>query len=106
MVQSLPQISVYPQFLTGKSKSDIVDSHKVYSPMFDAFKSSFNEVDTVVIVGYSYGDIHINRIIKQGLDNNTFRTINVNPWKHFPFRKNYKNEKVELLDSLEQLDLK
>ncbi len=104
-LQSFPQTKVYPQFLTGKDKSNIIESHLIYKSMFETFENSFVNIDTLVIVGYSYGDAHINRIIKQGLDNYNFNIVNINPWRHFPFRKNYKNVQVDFLDTIEEISL-
>lgn len=105
VIQTFPQSKVYPQFLTGKTKDSLINDHSVYTPMFDAFKSSFEDLDILIIIGYSYGDVHINKILKENMDANDFKIININPGMSFPFRKNYKNDFVEQLSSIEELDI-
>lgn len=102
-IQSFPPTNLVPQFLTGKTKTDIIEGHKIYKPMFDRFKESFKETDKVVIIGYSFRDIHINKILKEGIDTNDFELVNINPGVEFPFRKNYSRDFVRQLKSIEEL---
>ena len=92
-----------PQFLTGKNKFAIINQHLVFKPIYENFIKSFSQVQRIVIIGYSYRDVHINKIIKEGIDNGNLEIININPIVKFPFRKNYSSKFVKELESIYDL---
>lgn len=95
--------NIIPQFVTGKSKLDLISKHLVYKKMYKHFMDSFKSIDTLIVIGYSYSDIHINKIIKTAVDSYDFTIININPFVTFPFRKNYSREKIIEKKGLEEL---
>lgn len=95
--------SIVPQFLTGKTKSKIILEHSVYSKIYEHLKFSFENTDKVIIIGYSYRDLHVNEIVKTALDKFDFEIVNINPSVQFPFRKNYSNSKITNLKFISDL---
>jgi len=94
--------NILPQFLTGKSKMDVINTHSIYKHIYAHFANSFGATDRLVIIGYSYRDKHINEIIKKAVDSYDFYIVNINPGMPFPFRRNYSKEKVINLRSIEE----
>lgn len=102
IVQSVnPDIK--PQFLSGKSKLTNINEHLIYKKLYSHLRNSLKETDKLIIIGYSYQDIHINKLIKEFLATNTCSIININPNVIFPFRRNYSQENIFHLDSLKDL---
>ncbi len=96
---------ITPQFLTGKSKLEVINDHLIYAPMFENLKKSLSTAEKVIVIGYSYGDPHINTVLKQAIDGFKFELVNVNPYVEFPFRKDYKRDFVKELKSITDLNI-
>ena len=93
-----------PQFLTGKHKMDFVSSQHFYKELYGTFTECFQKCDELLVVGFSFADIHINAVIKSFIDKYDFKIVNVNPGMRFPFRKNYTTNMAVQLNSLEELE--
>ena len=77
--------NVIPQFLTGKNKKELFTDDNYYQFVFEKFKASFKDCDKLIIIGYSYGDSHINEIIEECVELFDIEIVNINPSKTFPF---------------------
>jgi hypothetical protein len=77
--------NIIPQFLTGKNKKELLADNNYYQFVFEKVKESFKECDKLIIIGYSYGDSHINEIIEECVELYDFEIVNINPSKTFPF---------------------
>ncbi|SFA38301.1 SIR2-like domain-containing protein [Pedobacter suwonensis] len=77
-----PQI--VPQFITGASKMDIINSNNMYRELYERFSQELIKSEKLIIIGYSYQDDHINSVIEKSLKNFS-QVININPGAKFPF---------------------
>ncbi len=91
---------IKPQFLTGKSKLTNINEHLIYKELYTHLRNSLQKTDKLIIIGYSYRDIHINKLIKEFLKTNSCEIININPNVNFPFRRNYSQQNILNLKSL------
>lgn len=92
-----------PQFLTGKNKMDFINNQHFYGDLYKEFNNSFTNCDELLLIGYSFSDLHINSVIKISIDSKQFSIININPRIVFPFRKDYKTDSIKNLNSIEEL---
>ena len=51
---------IIPKFITGKNKKAFIAADYMYSKMFNLYKQRMDSGDDLLIVGYSYGDSHMN----------------------------------------------
>jgi len=58
---------------------DIINGNYMFKELFDYFKTELNSDSDLLIIGYSYGDTHINDLIKENINKNSPIVINVNP---------------------------
>lgn len=80
---------IMPQFITGTRKDSIIKNDKMYSCLYSEFDKRIHSHETVLIIGYSYADPHVNEKIKSAIKCKTVkRIININPGMEFPFEKN------------------
>lgn len=94
---------IKPQFLTGKSKLEIINNHLIYKELYDSLQKSLLTTNKLIIIGYSYRDTHVNKLIKEFLDVNSCEIVNVNPYVSFPFRRNFSQEGITQLKSMLEL---
>ncbi len=79
--------NITPQFITGKRKQEIINSDYMYKKLYKEFANRLEKSEELLIIGYSYGDDHVNRTIKLNLSKGTLkRIVNINPSKEFPFK--------------------
>lgn len=95
-------INVTPRFITGTNKEDLINTDKMYSVIFAQFEKRLNSKDDLIIIGYSYGDEHVNRVIEKSVKDNNPTVINVNPGRKFPFEVD-KNIQLESIFELNKL---
>jgi len=89
--------NITPQFITGTNKKKLIENDEMYKALYDELKNRLVLTDTLLIIGYSYSDEHINTEIKLSLSNgNLAKIINVNPSLSFPY---------EIKDAIELLNL-
>jgi hypothetical protein len=85
ILQKLP-CEVVPKFITGLSKPRKIAVDYMYSDLFKRFQTNIcKENSELLVIGYSYGDAHINNIIQTA--SHATPIINVNPSWKFPFKK-------------------
>jgi hypothetical protein len=88
VLQQLPS-EVVPKFITGLTKPRKIAIDYMYSDLFKRFRQNITKKGAeMLIIGYSYGDAHVNDIIQDA--EITTRIRNVNPTWRYPFKK-YKN---------------
>ncbi len=91
---------IKPQFLTGKSKLSGIENHAIYSKLYQRLEISLEKSDKIIIIGYSYQDKHINKLILKTINTNNCEIINVNPYTQFPFRRNYSYKNIHNLKEI------
>jgi hypothetical protein len=94
---------IKPQFLTGKSKLGIINDHLIYKHLYSNLQNSLLTTNKLIIIGYSYRDTHINKLIKECLDINSCEIVNVNPHVSFPFRRNFSQDGITQLGLMSEL---
>jgi len=93
--------NITPQFITGTNKKKLIETDNMYKTLYNELKKRILLADTLLIIGYSYSDKHINSQIKSSLSKGKIvKLININPSLSFPFE--YK-ESIELLN-LKKID--
>ena len=75
---------IIPQFITGENKLDLIQSDKMYKKLYSYFETYLKESDKVIIIGYSFGDCHINEVLESALPN-IREVIHIDPYADFPF---------------------
>jgi hypothetical protein len=78
-----PQIT--PQFIMGDNKFKIIENDKMYSAIYQQLQENLPSSDQLIIVGYSFQDEHINRVIQSSLKSIN-KTIHINPGLRFPYQ--------------------
>lgn len=90
--------NITPQFITGTRKEEFIQSDYMYKMLYDLLDERIKLANTILIIGYSYSDNHINKLIMDALTiKKLSHIINVNPSVKFPFsadtRVNIENKK-------------
>ncbi|MCK6639416.1 MAG: SIR2 family protein [Bacteroidia bacterium] len=84
-VQSV-HFEITPQFITGTNKTQLIASDKMYSDLFNKMDHDIFRAESMLLIGYSYGDQHVNDRIKEAIAKGKLKRItNVNPGTPFPF---------------------
>lgn len=100
LVQSF-HFAITPQFITGTNKVNLIANDYMYSSLFKKMDDELNVAEELLIVGYSFGDEHVNNSIQNALNNGTLKkVVNINPGIQFPYQKDGL-EVVNLKDILE-----
>lgn len=75
-----------PQFITGTRKKEIISLPGMYKSLYEETETRIMNCSTLLIIGYSFGDEHINERISQAISKSKslIRIINVNPTRDFP----------------------
>ena len=96
-------LGITPQFITGTNKVQFINGDKMYSSLYMEFqKSLMNQV--LVLIGYSYGDAHINLEIDAAVSKGWIKhIINVNPGNTYLLKTN--NIKVTNLKYIDELTI-
>jgi len=87
---------ITPKFITGRSKTEIINNDIMYSQLLENFKSSIADTEKLLISGYSFGDEHINDELKKRTN---LSVVNQNPFEDYPFEAD-KNITIDSLDEL------
>lgn len=77
---------VVPKFITGKNKKEFIQQDYMYSKMYNLYQERIALKDDLLIIGYSYGDEHINDELLKFTDSDGRSIINLNPGKTFPYQ--------------------
>jgi len=79
-------INFTPQFITGTRKEELVQSDYMYKFLYNHSKVKLSETELLYIIGYSFQDIHVNKMIEETLvSTNLKRIVNINPNTSFPY---------------------
>ncbi|GAH69537.1 unnamed protein product [marine sediment metagenome] len=75
-----------PQFITGTRKEEIITQPGMYKILFEECEKRIMNCKAILIIGYSFGDKHVNEIIQKTINNSKKLTkiININPSKALP----------------------
>ena len=88
-------------FLTGVNKDDLIKSNSYFRKIFTYFKRKIKMTE-LLIIGYSFNDSHINRLIRKVFCVLNFkRVININPNDRIPYR--FKLRVISLME-ISELD--
>lgn len=78
--------NISPQFITGTRKQDIISSDSMYAALYTEFSNRILFCSNLMIIGYSYGDEHVNNKIRVAINSGKLvKIVNVNPGITFPF---------------------
>lgn len=77
-----------PYFITGTRKKEIISKPGIFKSLFMQFRIRLMKCRSLLIIGYSFNDDHVNEVIKQALlrSRDLVIVINVNPAKNFPYK--------------------
>jgi len=95
--------NITPQFITGTNKMELINSDYMYKKLYNEFTNQINKSEELLIIGYSYGDTHVNERIKTCLSQGFLkRIVNINPSKPFPYNpeKNIEIENYKQINDL------
>jgi hypothetical protein len=93
---------ITPQFITGTDKPQLINADTMYSVLYKKFTTDILIAENLVLVGYSYGDKHVNDQIESALNAGKLKAItNVNPGMKFPY--SHKAIAVENLADISEL---
>lgn len=102
ILQSI-QFDITPRFITGTNKESILKEDSMYQTLLSAGNKIIMEHSTLVVIGYSFGDEHVNQIIWKGLNSGNIQSvINVNPGMDFPYTDG--NWSITDLDNINRLN--
>lgn len=96
-----PQI--IPQFITGENKLEIIQNDKMYKLLYSYFEGYLKACDKLIIVGYSFGDAHINTVLESSLLN-IKEILHIDPYAVFPFKHNGYKKINPLTDQIQLLE--
>jgi hypothetical protein len=74
VVQTLHS-NIIPQFITGADKSNRILNDKFFKILYKEAENEMVSSDTLIIIGYSFSDKHINSIIIKGINEGTVKNI-------------------------------
>lgn len=95
--------NITPQFITGTNKQELINSDYMYQKLYYEFSNRIKKTEELLIIGYSYGDAHVNEQIGNCLSQGFLkRIVNINPSKLFPYdpKKNIEIENYKQINDL------
>lgn len=82
-------INITPQFITGTRKEELISTDYMYKSLYHHSEIKLLETQLLYIIGYSYGDSHVNKMIEEVVKSeNLMKIININPCNPFPLKSN------------------
>jgi hypothetical protein len=77
-----------PYFITGTRKKEIISKPGIYKLLYEQFEERIMKCKSLLIIGYSYGDDHVNEVINLAIlkSKSLVRIINVNPAKSLSYK--------------------
>ncbi len=96
-------VEIDPQFITGTRKKDIIFEQEIYKTLFEEFEKRMMNCKSILIIGYSFGDEHVNEIIQKAINKlkKLTKIININPSTKIPFDViNYENHHFQTIQEL------
>jgi hypothetical protein len=70
---------VVPKFITGTRKEELIESDPMYRWGMDQLHKALTHSSDLLICGYSFGDDHVNEVLKECNKGQYGRIININP---------------------------
>jgi hypothetical protein len=78
------------QMVIGKNKAELIENEPLLKWYFELFKSVIERGDKkILIVGYGFGDQHINKILVDGVVNHNLQIFIINPTSPEKFRRHF-----------------
>jgi len=79
--------AIDPQFITGINKIELLKKPGLYQNLYNESEMRLKDCETLLIIGYSFGDEHINELIERTINESKSleKIININPSPKFPF---------------------
>lgn len=93
------QPNISPFFVTGDDKLNLIEQNYVFNSMFNHMVNGLRTNADLFIIGYSYGDEHINNLILENVSKYKPLVVNINPNNTF-CQADYSNT-INLSDILE-----
>jgi hypothetical protein len=95
--------SIDPNYITGTKKQEIISQPGMYKTLYEESEKRLMDCKTILIIGYSFGDAHVNKLIQKAIDaSKALKTlVNVNPTNNFNFIT--KGIKVHHLTDIQEL---
>jgi SIR2-like domain len=79
-------INFSPQFVTGTRKEELIATDYMYKSLYEQSDKKLSETKILLIIGYSFGDPHVNKMIEKSVTTgNLEQIININPVMTFPY---------------------
>ena len=80
------------QMVIGKNKTELIDKEPILSCYFNIFKEAIKEGNKkLLIIGYGFGDKHINKVILSGVKEHNLRLYIMNTSSFSELRSNIIN---------------
>jgi hypothetical protein len=76
---------IIPKFITGKNKKAFIESDYMYSEMYKLYKEQIPSGNDLLIVGYSFRDVHMDEILKTFTKTTGPNLVNLNHGDLFPY---------------------
>ena len=98
--------NIDPQFITGTRKREILTTSVIYKSLYEESENRILNCKTLLIIGYSFGDEHVNDIVEFAILalEQLRKVIVVNPSKKIPFDvsalENYHLNTINELNSM------
>jgi hypothetical protein len=67
--------NILPMYITGQGKDKIIKQSSLYNPLYNQIQRSFRKCQKLLVIGYSYGDAHVNELLRNSKFN---LVVNVN----------------------------
>lgn len=75
-----------PNFITGTNKTKVIQEDFMYRNLFRRFQDSLDSKNDMLIVGYSFRDAHVNKVIQDSILKHQPKITNVRPSLDFPLQ--------------------
>jgi len=95
-----------PQFITGTRKKEILAMPGMYKSLYEESENRILNCKTLLIIGYSFGDEHVNEAIELAIifSDQIEKIIVVNPSKKIPFDVSaFENHHLNAINELSSL---
>lgn len=94
--------NITPQFITGTRKNELIKNDLMYSKLYELLNEKLCQSYTLLIIGYSFGDVHVNSQIQKAINvGKLSKIVNVNPYNKIPL--SLPNVEIIEVSSIEDL---
>ena len=88
-----------PNFIIGTKKEALIKDREMYQSMYNECEHRLMDCKTLLIIGYSFRDDHVNKLIQHSIEESEYLEliVHVNPGMKFPLQ----TERVKALNEKE-----